>query len=531
MAGEARGTHRRSLQRARSGRRVLLILAPSFIRFPFPPWAIGTLVEHLRSLRCEVQLVDLHGQLSLFSRSNEEIAAIRATVEAQAVLRSIRTGAECEEPTASLVRAHLPSGGRFDLVGISCALGQPESYSFAVLVAKVCREMFDCPSIVGGEATQYGMLERLLPLLFEAGVVDWAARGPGSPTLSGLLGSGQDLAEIPGLIYLDEGGRVHRNSDGDERLSLAPDFSDIDFGPYKLEGGDDGTLDSRILPARFLLGCPFQCAFCKESLSRGIRGASPSEAVAAIRNMAERYGATGFHFLHSTINVTRGFFKEFCAKMVAGAPKVYWSDCARPDLFDAELAKAARACGAIRLVFGLETASPHLQKRIEKRLHMRSVAAGIRAAHNAGIWTALEIIVGFPGETERDVEATCEFLAVNDDWIDEVWINRFFVDVRSKMFSEPGRYGIAEVQDRRWIQADNPFEPVYPPVVFRTAGRSFQEEEEAAGAAYARVAAATSAHQGDAEAGVSSLALLFGHPGATRRFIASTLAGTGENVP
>jgi radical SAM superfamily enzyme YgiQ (UPF0313 family) len=69
------------------------------------------------------------------------------------------------------------------------------------------------------------------------------------------------------------------------------------------------------------------------------------------------------------------------------------------------LAKLRRA-GAIRPVWGLETASPRLQQLIHKGLDLKEVEQVLQWSHEAGIYNAVQIIAGLPTERDEDIEAT-----------------------------------------------------------------------------------------------------------------------------
>jgi hypothetical protein len=414
--------------------------------------------------------------------------------------------------------ADLLPDGPFDLVAISCSLGQPETYRSAPWIALICKQRYGAPIILGGESMQYGALKRMLPFLEARNIVDWVGSGPGEHTLDHILLALSDsglLRITPGLFArLDE--TWIENPPGDEEECLDPWFSDVDFSSYRwspktrmTSAADVGVLNPVLsLPMRFVRGCPSRCAFCKESTGPRLAAASPERAAKAIRRLRELHGVDRFHFLHSTLNFSREYFLALCRSLSSLAPGILWSDCVRPHCFDTELAEAARAAGAVRLVFGFESASERVLAMIGKKQRPHEVAAALRAAHGAGIWTALEVIVGFPGETQEDLKETIGFLNKNAAYLDEVWVNQFFLDVRSLMFKEPHRYGIEEVEDARYTTTDNVFDFPYPPIRFREPGCSFEEQGEKIARARELLLNSTSITDGDAE-GLSSLTLLF----------------------
>jgi len=304
--------------------------------------------------------------------------------------------------------------------------------------------------------------------------------------------------------------------DGEEPQCLYPDFTDVDFHAYEWvpepqipkESMNNVFSPIRSLPFRFIRGCPFRCSFCKESGNSKVLAAKPQEVVEAISKLVQHHDIHCYHFLHSTLNISKKYFIHFCTELQNSNKGILWSDCVRPDIFDEESALVASQSGAIKLVFGFETASKRILNKINKQLHPQQVARALKASHDVGIWTAVEVIVGFPGETQIDIEETIDFLTSCSQWIDEVWVNRFFLDVRSQMFRNPTHYGIVEVLDRRTSMFQNPFDIPYPPIRFREYGRSFEEQEASAEQARQQVVKQSGILEGDAEL-QSSLHLLF----------------------
>ncbi len=467
--------------------KILFILAPALDYFPFPPWAVGCLLTTLRELNCEVDVVDLHALARFFDYSQDEKAEIMLAIDPNNIYAAI-TGTEPLENNLFIkkVGTHFPKTN-YDLVAISCALGQIECYYFASLLGKWCKNLYRTKVVIGGESIQHGLLQRLFTILFEYNSLDWICIGPGENVLKGIirkleLGRGS-LRNIPGLKY-NPNMPLNLSFGQLEPECLYPDFSDIDFQAYELNSDVDIKNASyslsdavRILPFRFIRGCPFKCAFCKESNNNEWRFSKYKKVVRALKVLSENYSISNFHFLNSTMNFSKTYFKSICLELINYNLGIRWSDCVRADNFDSECAQLAANAGAVRLIFGLETASPKLLQRIGKRISLRDVERGLYSSKHAGIWTSLEIIVGFPGETYDDLYQTIEFLKKNEAVIDEIWINKFFLDPRSRIFAKPADFGITGIFDQRQEVLKNPFKVSSPPIKFHTSGMTFDQQQ------------------------------------------------------
>jgi hypothetical protein len=332
---------------------------------------------------------------------------------------------------------------------------------------------------------------------------------------------------VPGLVYMESGG-PQANAPAEELMCDDPDFSDVSLSAYAWDPAHHWPPDVlereqpsivRTLPARFIRGCPSSCAFCKESGRQSLSYPPAEELAARVAQMARRYQVNAVHLLHSTLNVTRDYLAAFCSSLQRTGVDIAWSDCLRPDSFDRDVAALARASGAVRVIFGLETASRRQLRTIGKKLEPDQVSQALCVASEAGLWTGLEVIVGFPGETPEDRDMTVSFLRENRSHIDEIWVNRFFLDVRSRMFRKPKLFGIAEVQDRRLTPDLGPLDHAYPPIRFRTVGRTFETEEQLGNQAVREVIDRTGIPGGDALGLISfcALAALRHHPSPAAR--------------
>jgi radical SAM superfamily enzyme YgiQ (UPF0313 family) len=76
----------------------------------------------------------------------------------------------------------------------------------------------------------------------------------------------------------------------------------------------------------------------------------------------------------------------------------------------AELVRKARQAGLERVILGLECASPKVLQLMKKRFTVEEAEYFINLLYEAGMQVELNLIVGFPGETEEDFQHTLKFL-------------------------------------------------------------------------------------------------------------------------
>jgi len=173
-----------------------------------------------------------------------------------------------------------------------------------------------------------------------------------------------------------------------------------------------------ILPFRLKHGCPWgRCRFC--SLSRGwnsgYRERAADRVIAELNELSDTYHPR--MFICNDNAVSGGNLLEFCSLMENLQQP--WGAMARADLGRKEIV-ALRRSGCRILYFGLESGSDRVLKRIRKGITAGQISDFIRNVSDNGIVPAPSLMVGVPGETERDVEETIEFLSAHKAFFEMV---------------------------------------------------------------------------------------------------------------
>ena len=83
----------------------------------------------------------------------------------------------------------------------------------------------------------------------------------------------------------------------------------------------------------------------------------------------------------------------------------------RLETITSDLACAMKAAGWAEVVIAPESGSPAVLKRMDKHLNLSRVRPAIDILHQAGLNVHAFIIIGYPDETEADLELTRQFVA------------------------------------------------------------------------------------------------------------------------
>ena len=99
--------------------------------------------------------------------------------------------------------------------------------------------------------------------------------------------------------------------------------------------------------------------------------------------------------------------------------------------------------GLKTLNLGIESGSGEVMQMMKKGFNLEQAEDGLRRIFDAGINTQLNIIVGFPGETERHFEETLEFLDRNKQYIcGFTSVNACVLMPGSEISRQPEKYGV-----------------------------------------------------------------------------------------
>lgn len=185
--------------------------------------------------------------------------------------------------------------------------------------------------------------------------------------------------------------------------------------------------------------CPFRCTFCRVSSGSEAKLSKPAQVAALYENMLQR-GATQFNFMTNELNPSSKYLKQVLDAMEAidvDYSTAAWFTYLRPDPIDADDFRRLRRVGCRLVRYGVETGSQRLSDRMRKDYKIPVIAQVLRDAAAADIFNHVNLLVGFPGETEEDVQETFKFLADNKQFIHSIRINPFYLPPGSPMARSP----------------------------------------------------------------------------------------------
>ncbi len=253
--------------------------------------------------------------------------------------------------------------------------------------------------------------------LAENPAVDAIVRGEFEYTCADLartLEAGADLSRVLGLTYRDADGEVRRNPD-------RPLFEPLDQMPFPARhvvGGEgyragiySGGHPTAMVSSR---GCPYRCTFCLWPdilYGHKFRARSAENVVEEIEQAVRRYGHDEIYFDDDTFTIDRQRVLDICCLIQErGLEKeMEWIAQCRVDTVDREMLEAMKAANCGYILFGVESGSPQMLRKMKKGITPDKVRTAFKLTREVGIKTQAFFLFGMPGETQGTIQETIQF--------------------------------------------------------------------------------------------------------------------------
>lgn len=344
---------------------------------PYPPLGLMYISSHLKAKGFAVELYD-----STFSTLEQFEGRIRHQkpslvglycnlMTRQNILRQI---AICKEAGARVV------------------LGGPEPVNYARAYLEAGADL-----VVDGEGEL--TLEEVIPHLARYGMAD--------------------LERVPGVLYIDEDGRVARGPARQQIKDLSaqpwPDRQALDMSPY-LETWKQhhGRSAVSLITAR---GCPYTCKWCSHSVfGYSHRRRQPEEVVEEVTWINEVYKPDQLWYADDVLTIHPRWFLKYAELLKERGLRLPFECISRADRLNEQIIDALVEMGCGRLWIGAESGSQRILDAMERKTDAEDIRQKTKMLQKRGIEVGMFIMLGYEGEDESDLQATVEHLkAANPD--------------------------------------------------------------------------------------------------------------------
>ncbi|MBU1880630.1 B12-binding domain-containing radical SAM protein, partial [bacterium] len=231
---------------------------------------------------------------------------------------------------------------------------------------------------------------------------------------------GGALSEVPGIRYRNNSGIMINPPSGfmdnlDDIPEPAWDLIDLEKHFEKrfmvMRTMNPHQKNDRVLPLVSSRGCPFKCSYCHNLFGKKVRKHSTARVVGEMEFLRNTYGIEEIEFVDDIFNVDIPRAKEIFREVIDRKLNMNFSfpNGLRSDNFDEELLDIMKEAGVYRLVFAIESGSDRIQKLIHKNLNLEKAMQNIAMADKKGFFSGGFFMMGFPTETEEELEKTIQY--------------------------------------------------------------------------------------------------------------------------
>ena len=244
---------------------------------------------------------------------------------------------------------------------------------------------------------------------------DYVVIGEGEVTFLHLVQQvldGSSPEEEPGLAHRGDGGPVIN-----PRREQIKDLDSLPFAAReKLEHDRYAGSSSNYfrLPTTCVAatrGCPYNCTNCSKGVygRHSLRFMSPERAVAEIEYCVKTLHIRNFKSIDDVITIRKEWIMAFCDLLLKKGLDLTWSAMSRVDSADLAMLKLMKRAGCFQIKWGPECGTEKSLKRIKKGITLEQSAQAMENCRKAGIESNASFMIGIPGETVEDIEATIDF--------------------------------------------------------------------------------------------------------------------------
>jgi len=295
-----------------------------------------------------------------------------------------------------------------DVVGFSTVIPEATLLTEAVRLTK---QKFPYARVaVGGPYANSSTLEVL-----KIQAVDAVVRGEGEHVLPRLVeawGRGEEHPELPGVGYPGITlGEVPAPIEDLDALPW-PAWDLVNFSLYHRRPRHGYLYKYQeyfsVLSTR---GCPYHCIFCQNIFGKQYRTRSARSVADEVTELVQKHGIREIHFVDDAFNLDLDRAKQICDLIVERGLKIAITFPAglRADRMDRELIDKLAAAGAYKIPYGIETASPRLQRDLKKNVNLGKLKTIIEYTASRKIIAQGFFMVGFPTENESEIKETTIF--------------------------------------------------------------------------------------------------------------------------
>jgi radical SAM superfamily enzyme YgiQ (UPF0313 family) len=223
----------------------------------------------------------------------------------------------------------------------------------------------------------------------------------------------EKLPSVQGIIYHDLSNNLVATAERDKIKNIDelpfPNRKKINLHKYsdawkKHHGKSTLSISS-------MRGCPYTCKWCSRAVyGLSYRRNSPAKVVQEIKEMQMNYQPDALWFVDDVFTISHKWLREFAVELAKEQVTLQYECITRADRMNEEIVELLKETGCFRVWIGAESGSQKVIDLMDRRVDVVKVREMIQLAQKSGIEAGTFIMLGYPGETEEDIEETLSHL-------------------------------------------------------------------------------------------------------------------------
>lgn len=221
----------------------------------------------------------------------------------------------------------------------------------------------------------------------------------------------------PGAIR----GIAYRQKDGNqEHIVVTPsrplirDLDQIPFPARHLVPFSEYKLFNKNSPVGFMItsrGCTFACKYCASSHLMGgkFRARSPKNVVDEVEELSMKFHVDTVEFLDDNFMLDRSRALNIAQEIQSRGLDISFVASSRVNEVNRDALRRLKQAGLSTIYYGVESGSQRILELMNKRITLSQAEDAVRIAKDCGISVITSFILGYPGETYDDMNATIRF--------------------------------------------------------------------------------------------------------------------------
>ncbi len=190
-------------------------------------------------------------------------------------------------------------------------------------------------------------------------------------------------------------------------------YEDFPLNIYRLIRWPTSTRTDFCFPILSSRGCKWSCSFCYR-MREGFHERAVEAIIEEIKWLHKNAGITHFQFADELLMSSERRIEKICGAILKLPFKIKWDCNGRLNFAMFPLLKIMKTSGAEYINYGIESLNQTLLNQMGKGLTLDQIYQGVEATLQAGLSPGLNLLWGFPGDTEENLGLAVDFLKKYD---------------------------------------------------------------------------------------------------------------------